>query len=378
MYTLFSTHDEGLHSGHGKSKSPSICLVSHILRDVQFQPSLPHTYFVGDSIIMNQDFPPKSSFDTNNPATLPLVSPLSCFSSDGSFFDTPSSAFLTPMLLPSTPATLDGIESHPSTPSNVPATATLPSDPKSRRKTRCNTAHKVEKPRSKAIRFPAKALEPSFEKACDSKLTEEEHIKRPPNAFMLFRKSFYRSVKLVEKHNANISSHAGQTWAEMPEEDKACYFAEAKALKEEHRRLYPNWKYRPKRGKGPKKPRKSPKKFQNHEALIRPWIDGKRGEEYQKQVEAEGLLGERCLPAGAEERKRAKLESAVKASRPKPKGRRVSAQHNSVAITNEQSISSQEEWIGNTPQGGVPLVGGYQLVSHLRSLQLVRWVNHIP
>lgn len=316
----------------------SLCLVSHIPRDVYFQPLLPQAYIPGDTLRMNPSFLSKASFDTEHPTASLFDSPLSGFSSDDSSFGTPPSAFSTPMLLPGSPMMLDGIESHPSTPSNVPAAATLPSDPKGRRRTRSDTTHRVEKkPRSKAIHSPARAREPSSEEeVCDPERTEEEHIKRPPNAFICFRTHFYGTVVRVEKHNANISQSAGKAWAALSAEKKAPHYAKAKFLKEEHKRKYPYWKYRPKKSKGPKKPRKSPKKYENDNVLVEAYLDGKRGEDYQKQVEEEGRLGERCLPAGAEERKRAKLEGAVKTPRPmaakpsKPKARRVTARNEPI------------------------------------------------
>ncbi|KJA30010.1 hypothetical protein HYPSUDRAFT_73491 [Hypholoma sublateritium FD-334 SS-4] len=75
-----------------------------------------------------------------------------------------------------------------------------------------------------------------------------EHIKRPPNAFMIFRSAFLRSKKIpAEETNQQqtLSRIIGQTWGAMTADEKAFYNEAADAAKREHRMRYPNYKYSP-------------------------------------------------------------------------------------------------------------------------------------
>ncbi|KAI0667092.1 high mobility group box domain-containing protein, partial [Trametes maxima] len=72
------------------------------------------------------------------------------------------------------------------------------------------------------------------------------HIKRPPNAFLLFRSQFskdYHSLHpgLKFKQGRHISPAAAAIWKGMSVEQKETYREQARVIKEEHERKYPGW-----------------------------------------------------------------------------------------------------------------------------------------
>lgn len=74
------------------------------------------------------------------------------------------------------------------------------------------------------------------------------HIKRPRNAFILFRSHAVLQglvPKDVEKDHGNISRIISHIWKSLSEEERQVWDAEAEKEKAEHRRLYPDYKYKP-------------------------------------------------------------------------------------------------------------------------------------
>ena len=76
-----------------------------------------------------------------------------------------------------------------------------------------------------------------------------EKIKRPLNAFILWSKKRRRVIanENPQMHNFDISRKLGLEWQKLSEEEKAHFFEEAKRLKEEHKQLYPHYKYQPRK-----------------------------------------------------------------------------------------------------------------------------------
>ena len=74
----------------------------------------------------------------------------------------------------------------------------------------------------------------------------EPHIKKPLNAFMLFMKE-QRAQVIAEctlKESAAINQILGQRWHNLSREEQARYYDMAKAEKEKHAQMYPNWSAR--------------------------------------------------------------------------------------------------------------------------------------
>lgn len=74
------------------------------------------------------------------------------------------------------------------------------------------------------------------------------HIKRPRNAFILFRSHAVATnlvPKEVERDHRNISRIISHMWRSLGKEERAMWEAQAQAEKERHRREHPDYKYRP-------------------------------------------------------------------------------------------------------------------------------------
>ncbi|KAF5674900.1 mating type [Fusarium heterosporum] len=74
-------------------------------------------------------------------------------------------------------------------------------------------------------------------------------IPRPANAYILYRKERHQVIK--QRHpaitNNQISQVLGRCWNMETREVRALYKQKADILKEEHRRLHPDYQYRPRR-----------------------------------------------------------------------------------------------------------------------------------
>ncbi|KAK6988101.1 hypothetical protein R3P38DRAFT_288258 [Favolaschia claudopus] len=78
------------------------------------------------------------------------------------------------------------------------------------------------------------------------------YIPRPPNAFILFRSSFIRSQNVpgrVEGNHSTLSKIIGKYWHALPPSERARWEDKARAAQAEHRRRYPDWRFRPGNGK---------------------------------------------------------------------------------------------------------------------------------
>jgi hypothetical protein len=79
----------------------------------------------------------------------------------------------------------------------------------------------------------------------------EGHIRRPPNAFVLYRRHLcaqLRSEGTTEgkgPDGSEISKRAGVLWNSLSEKEKATFKEQAAQVKKEHMRKYPDYRYAP-------------------------------------------------------------------------------------------------------------------------------------
>ncbi|PWN47195.1 hypothetical protein IE53DRAFT_349604, partial [Violaceomyces palustris] len=107
----------------------------------------------------------------------------------------------------------------------------------------------IEGARSKKKKKSTGELPPSRRPGVShARKTAPGHIKRPRNAYILFRSHTVSQGLIpqeVEKDHRNISRIISHMWKSLPEEERRSWEEEALREKEEHRLKYPDYKYKP-------------------------------------------------------------------------------------------------------------------------------------
>ena len=94
---------------------------------------------------------------------------------------------------------------------------------------------------------------PTYQSPQPANGTEEDddHVKRPMNAFMVWSRTERRKLALKYPNmlNCEISKLLGAEWSRMSDEDKQPYIQESKRLRTIHSQKYPDYSYKPRRRK---------------------------------------------------------------------------------------------------------------------------------
>ncbi|OSD05026.1 hypothetical protein PYCCODRAFT_1465477 [Trametes coccinea BRFM310] len=81
-----------------------------------------------------------------------------------------------------------------------------------------------------------------------AKKRDASYIPRPPNAFILFRSSFIRAQHIpgqIEGNHSALSKIIGKCWKALPREERQFWEAKAVVALDEHRKKYPDWRFKP-------------------------------------------------------------------------------------------------------------------------------------
>ncbi|KAL4245378.1 hypothetical protein ABKN59_009487 [Abortiporus biennis] len=101
---------------------------------------------------------------------------------------------------------------------------------------------------------------------------DEDYIKRPENAFILFRRKCCEDRQAAaeegsddaptkKQRQADLSKTISQQWKSLPAEERSYWEDLAKEKKKEHEQMYPNYVYRPQRVKDKSKKKGKGKKY---------------------------------------------------------------------------------------------------------------------
>ncbi|KAJ3913450.1 hypothetical protein F5877DRAFT_71563 [Lentinula edodes] len=127
-----------------------------------------------------------------------------------------------------------------------------------------------------------------------TKKKAENHIPRPPNAFILFRSSFIKSQHVsteVETNHSTLSKIIGLTWQNLPEDERQVWHSKAKAALDDHRRKFPQYAFRPlhTKAKGGTEKRKvrevGPKDMKRCAKIAELLVEGKKGHELDAAIQ---------------------------------------------------------------------------------------------
>lgn len=150
-------------------------------------------------------------------------------------------------------------------------------------------------PPSEFILFPPAEETPPPRRQPHSKKKPDNHIPRPPNAFILFRSSFIKAQHVstsVETNHSTLSKIIGLTWQGLPEEERKVWHAKAKEAQDEHKRKFPQYAFRPLQTKnkgGTTEKRKvrevEPKDHKRCAKIAQLLVEGKKGRELNAEIQ---------------------------------------------------------------------------------------------
>lgn len=153
----------------------------------------------------------------------------------------------------------------------------------------------VDAPPTEFVLFPPTGEAAAPRRQPHSKKKPENHIPRPPNAFILFRSSFIKGQHVsaeVETNHSTLSKIIGITWQSLPEQERAIWHQKAKEALEEHKRRFPKYAFRPvqTKAKGAASEKRKvrevePKDIKRCAKIAQLLVAGKKGQDLEEAVQ---------------------------------------------------------------------------------------------
>jgi hypothetical protein len=153
----------------------------------------------------------------------------------------------------------------------------------------------VDAPPCEYILFPpSNDCHPAPRRPGHSKKKPDDHIPRPPNAFILFRSSFIKGQHVpteVETNHSTLSKIIGLTWKNLPNDERQLWHSRARTALDEHKRKFPQYAFRPTQGRGKGGPEKrkvrevGPKDHKRCAKIAELLVEGKKGQELDMAVQ---------------------------------------------------------------------------------------------
>ncbi|KAF9522448.1 hypothetical protein CPB83DRAFT_899630 [Crepidotus variabilis] len=153
----------------------------------------------------------------------------------------------------------------------------------------------VDAPPTEFVLFPPAEETAAPRRQPHSKKKPENHIPRPPNAFILFRSSFIKSQHVsteVETNHSTLSKIIGITWQSLPDQERAIWHQKAKEALEEHKRRFPKYAFRPvqTKAKGAASEKRKvrevePKDIKRCAKIAQLLVEGKKGQDLENAIQ---------------------------------------------------------------------------------------------
>ena len=151
----------------------------------------------------------------------------------------------------------------------------------------------VDAPPSEYILFPPAGDCVAPRRAGHSKKKPEDHIPRPPNAFILFRSSFIKGNHVsseVETNHSTLSKIIGLAWKGLPDGERQFWHSKAKAALDDHKRKFPQYAFRPNQGRGKGNEKRKvrevgPKDHKRCAKIAELLVEGKKGQDLHLAVQ---------------------------------------------------------------------------------------------
>lgn len=202
----------------------------------------------------------------------------------------------------------------------------------------------------------------------EKKRRPSSHIPRPPNAFMLFRADFVKAKHVpgsIEANHGTLSKIIGACWKSLPADERKVWEVKAKEAKAMHKKMYPDYRFKPVHNKNKEKERQSGpyatvKRVKVHqpglvdddrrsEGVAQLLLQGHKGEDLAREVKR--FDAELEAERKREEEERLKEEEEAREREEEMRGRQL------FLHQTDPSSSSSQSHIGHRRSSSVPLPG---------------------